>query len=201
MIAGNEPITLIEYVPKLVANNRIKQEEGIRLWQEFSKQINVSSPSFKNKNHWEITSLGWVGFIPFSESLGFYLAPKVPLKNLFGMWEYAYKLNIFENNSDLYQSKSLQQFYEQLANVLAKQTLNRGRKGFYRTYISREERLSVIRGKLDLRKNVNKPWEPYLQCHFQENTADVVENQILAWTLYSILRSGFCSERVLPMIR
>ena len=168
----------------------------------FSKQINVSPPSFKNNNQWELTSLGFVGFIPFSESLSFYLEPKVPLKNFFGMWEYAYKLRIFENYSDLYQSKSLQEFYEQLANVLAKQIFNRGRKGFCQDIYSREERLSVIRGKLDLRKNVNKPWEPCIHiANFRRIQQMLKKNQILAWTLYSILRSGFCSERVLPFIR
>ncbi len=196
-----EPIILKEYVPKRIPASRISEEAGKRLWQEFGEKINIAEPSFKNDDHWELTSQGWVGFIPFSEDLSFHLKPKIPLENLFGMWEYAYRLKSFQFLPDLYQCESLQQFYEQLASVLAKRILDRSRKGYYRAYISRTEELSYLRGKLDLHHIMNKPWEPRPRCYYQENTADVEENQILAWTLYAILRSGFCSERVLPVIR
>jgi 5-methylcytosine-specific restriction enzyme subunit McrC len=44
-------------------------------------------------------------------------------------------------------------------------------------------------------------WEPEVHCRFEEHTADIEENQILAWTLLVIIRSGLCTERVLPMVR
>ena len=201
MISRFAPIELEEYELARIPASRINQEEGKRLWQRFGDKISVSAPSFKNDDHWELVSQGWVGFIPFSEDLSFYLKAKVPLRNLFGMWEYAYRLKSYEILPDIYQCQNLQEFYEMLANILAKRILDRGRKGYYRTYIGRTEDLSYLKGKLDLHQMMNKPWEPRPRCHFQENTADVEENQILAWTLYAILRSGFCSERVLPTIR
>jgi len=201
MKANAEPLTLKEYVPFRVPASRISKEEGKRLWQDFGEKISVSEPSFKNDDQWELTSQGWVGFIPFTDQLGFYLKPKIPLQNLFGMWEYAYRLKSFLFLPDLYQCESLQQFYEQLANVLSKRILDRSRKGYYRAYISRTEDLSYLRGKLDIHQIINRPWEPRPRCNYQENTADVEENQILAWTLYAILRSGFCTERVLPVLR
>jgi 5-methylcytosine-specific restriction enzyme subunit McrC len=201
MKTKSEPISLREYVLACLPASRISKEEGIRLSQEFGEKINVSAPSVLNDDQWELTSQGWVGFIPFSEDLSFFLEPKVPLKNLFGMWEYAYRLKSFQILSDLYLCESLQQFYEQLASVLARRILDRSRKGYYRAYISRTEDLSYLRGRLDLNQMKMKPWEPRPRCNYQENTADVEENQILAWTLYSILRSGFCTERVLPIIR
>lgn len=201
MKVNGEPITLREYVPKLVPASKISKEAGKQLWSQFGDRITVIEPSFKNDDQWELTSQGWVGFIPVSDELSFYLEPKVPLMNLFGMWEYAYRLKSFHFLSDIYQSKDLREFYEQLANILAKRILDRSRKGFYRAYIFRTEDLSYLRGRMDLHQIMNKPWEPRPRCNYQENTADIEENQILAWTLYIVLRSGFCSERVSPIIR
>ena len=45
------------------------------------------------------------------------------------------------------------------------------------------------------------PWDVQLRCHFQEHTGDIEDNQILAWTLHTIARTGLCSERVLPAVR
>ena len=201
MNLSSASIVLSEYMPVRIPAACISKEQGKRLWQEFGDKINVSEPSFRNDDQWELTSQGWVGFIPFTEQLSFFLEPKIPLKNLFGMWEYAYRLKSLNILEELFSCETLQQFYEQLANVLTKRILDRGRKGFHREYISRSEDLSFLRGRMDLRRMMNKPWEPRPRCDFQENTADNEDNQILAWTLYAILRSGYCSEKVLPVIR
>lgn len=195
------PITLMEYQPVRIPASRMTVEQGERLWREFGEKIGVSEPSFKTGGCWELISLGWIGFIPFSDDLSFHLKPKVPLKNLLGMWEYAYRLNQFLILPNLYQCASLQEFYEQLASTLSKCILDRSRKGYYRAYISKAEDLSCLRGKLDIRQMVNRPWTVRPHCHYQENTADIEENQILTWTLQAILKSGFCTERVLPLIR
>ena len=196
-----EPITLKEYIPTRIPKSQIPPETGFQLWDKFKSKISVEVPGFKTEEKWELTSLGWVGFLPFSDTLSFYLEPKIPLKNLFGMWEYAYRLKSFEFLQNLYESETLQDFYEQLANVLAKRIIERGRKGYYRTYISKTDDLSFIRGKVDIPRMINKPWEARPRCSFQENTADVSDNQILSWTLNLILRSGYCSEKVLPFLR
>ena len=201
MLDLSEPISLIEYVPKFLPKDRIEDSDGQRLWQNFHQFISVDSPSFKNENHWELTSQGVVGFIPVSEKLRIYIAPKVPLKNLFGMWEYAYRLKSFHILSELFESDSLQEFYSQLANILAKRVYDRSRKGYYRAYIPKTEDLSFIKGKLDINRMITSPWIIKPRCSYQENTADVEENQILCWTLHAILRSGFCNSNTLPTIR
>ena len=149
-----------------------------------------------------MTSLGWVGFLPFSDELNFYLKPKVALHNLFGMWEYAYRLKSIYFLPNLFQCQTLQEFYEQLANILAKRVIDRGRKGYYRAYISRTEDLSYIRGKLDVNRMINRPWVVQPRCNYQENTSDVTENQLLTWTLNTILKSGYCkTDQALSTIR
>jgi 5-methylcytosine-specific restriction enzyme subunit McrC len=52
--------------------------------------------------------------------------------------EYAYRLNIIFPKG-LVDSNSLQESYERLAAILAKKTLERGKKGFYRTYLDKTD--------------------------------------------------------------
>ena len=197
----NGPIQLIEYKKLQLPRDRISVQDGEKLWRKFGKQIAVESPSFMNDFHWEMTSQGFVGFIPVSDDLNISIQPKTSIKNLFGMWEYAYRLRSIKFLGDLFEADSLQEFYSQLANILAKRIIDRSRKGYYRAYIPRTQDLSYLKGKLDLRRMISTPWIVEPRCSFQEHTADVDENQILAWTLYAILRSGFCSDRVLPSVR
>ena len=135
-----------------------------------------------------------------SDDLHLRLKPKVPIANLFRMLEYAYKLKIHLADG-LVDCASLEEFYERLAHILARRVLDRGRKGFYRTYVSESDRLPYVRGQLDTRRLITRPWDAHLQCPYEEHTGDIVENQILAWTLQRIARSGLCTERVLPTVR
>ncbi len=117
------------------------------------------------------------------------------------MFEYAYRLNSFDFGHGLISTQSLQEVYEQLASVLARRILDRSRKGLYRAYLPEDQRLAYIRGRFDVPASVRRPWDANLRCHYHEHTADVEENQILAWTLWRIVRSGYCRERVLPVVR
>ena len=201
MIPDSNVVNLFEYVPVRLPANRISSETGQLLWQKYDGKILVAEPSFRTDHQWELTSLGWVGFIPFSDELSLHLKSKVPLQNLFGMWEYAYRLNSFHILPELFHCESMQEFYGQLASILAKRIIDRGRKGYYRTYLPKTEDLSYLKGRLDINRIITKPWEPRPKCHYQENSVDIDDNQILAWTLFTILHSGYCPESVLPTIR
>ena len=201
MIVKPEPLSLVEYEKHLQPKSRISDTDGERLWNKFGSKITVEQPSFKNNQHWELTSQGYVGFIPVSEDLSLSIAPKVPIKNLFGMWEYAYRLQNIKFLGDIYKAGSLQEFYSQLASIFAKRIIDRSIKGYYRAYLSKVDDLSYLKGRLDLNRMVSTPWIVRPRCSFQEHTADIEDNKILAWTLYAILRSGFCHERVLSSIR
>ena len=147
-----------------------------------------------------LTPQGWVGYIVLTDDLHLRLKPKVPIANLFRMLEYAYKLKIHLADG-LADCASLEEFYERLAHILARRVLDRGRKGFYRTYVSESDRLPYVRGQLDTRRLITRPWDAHLHCPYEEHTGDIAENQILAWTLQRIARSGLCSRRVLPTVR
>ncbi len=194
-------IELTEYVPTKFPRNKLTETIAEALWRNYSNQITVDFPSPKTDEQWQLTGQGWIGHIPLTRELSIVLSPKVELGNLFRMLEYAYNLKGFRFLEGLIEAESLVEFYERLANVLAKRILDRGKKGFYRTYLSQNENLPYLCGRLDIQRVMRAPWDVKLTCHYHEHTADIEENQILVWTLATILRSGLCTERVLPFVR
>ncbi len=199
-MAEERVIELKEYEQRQLPGRALAEAEGEALWRRYGDQVAVDFPTPKTRHQWQLTSRGWVGFIPLTPELGISLTPKVPLGNLFRMLEVAYKLD-FLTPEGLTDSGSLQEFYERLANILAKRVLDRARRGLYRAYLPDADILPYVRGSLDLSRRLRRPWAVTLPCNFEEHTADLEENQILAWTLLRIARSGACTERVLPTVR
>ncbi len=198
-MASLQTIELTEYQPASFPAEAISPEIGQALWEKYGQQVEVQEPSFKTGGRWRLTAQGWVGHIPLTPTFHLALKPKIELSNLFRMWEYAYRLNSFKLLEGLIACQSLPEFYERLAHVLARRVLERGRKGFYRAYLAETDRLPYLRGRLAVQPAL--PGQVKLVCHFEEHTADVADNGILAWTLDRIARSGLCSERVLPSVR
>ena len=141
-----------------------------------------------------------MGYIPIDEAVRIFIKPRVKLSNLFRMLEYAYKLP-FLATGDMVGAQSLQEFYERLAKIVALRVLDRCRKGLYREYAARSNRLPFLRGKVALESMLCSPGEITLDCRYHENTADIEDNQILAWTLCCIARSGLCCEDVAQPVR
>ena len=194
-------IELIEYQPRSVALSDMSQDEGRLLWEKYKRQVEIDEPGFKTGPGWRLTAQGWVGYIPLSRDLGIRLLPKVVLGNVFRMLEYAFRLENFWFLDGLIDCQSLEDFYERLANVLAKRILDRARRGYYRAYLGQSDHLPFVRGRLDMGHVLRAPWSPKPFCQFEEHTADIEENQILTWTLWRITQGGICSERVLPTVR
>ena len=123
------------------------------------------------------------------------LQPKVPIANVFRMLEYAYRLDAFRGPEDVVGARTMQEIYESLARVLARRVRDRGRKGLHRIYVGREERLGVVRGRLDLRRLPRRGPDPRLHCLFEEHTSDHDDNRILLDALDRVLRSGICRDQ------
>jgi len=193
-------IPLTEYQAARFAPAEIPAAVGETLLRHYPRQVDVDFPTPKTEGQWQLRSLGWVGHIPVTPELHLALQPKVPLANIFRMLEVAYRLD-FKILKGLTGCQSLAEFYERLAHILARRVLDRGRQGFYRTYLSQTDTLPYVRGRLDMPQAIRSPLQTYPTCHYHEHTADIADNQILAWTLWRIARSGVCTERVLPTIR
>lgn len=201
MTGGLHIIDLREYRQESLPANALTDAVAALIDEKYGAQVAIEPPTFRNQHQWRLTAQGWVGYIPLTPEMAFRLNPKAPLRNLFGMWEYAYRLKSFRFLDDLTAVQSLEEFYEQLANILSRRVLDRARKGFHRSYIPRYDQLPYVRGRIDAYQAARSPWDVHLPCHFEEHTADIDDNRILAYTLWRITRSGVCSERVLPTVR
>jgi 5-methylcytosine-specific restriction enzyme subunit McrC len=200
-VTSPQIIELTEYVPKLLGRTLLPDAVGEMLWHDYETQVSVDFPSPKTGDRWRLTAQGWVGYIPLTPDFHIILRPKVKVANLLRMLEYAYQLKSFRFLSGLVDCQTLLEFYERLADILARRILNRGRQGFYCAYIPKTEHLPYVRGRVDVRQMITRPWDTKIQCYYEEHTADVEENQILAWTLWCIARSGLCTERLMPTVR
>ncbi|WP_231867041.1 McrC family protein [Anabaena sp. 4-3] len=194
-------IQLTEYQAKYFDRDEIPVEAGIKLYEKYPAQVDVGFPNYRTRDQWCLKAKGWVGYIPLSSEIVININPKVSIKNLFGMLEYAYNLKSFRFLEGEVHCDSLAGFYNNLAYILAQKILERCRKGLYRAYVPKTEQLTYVRGKLNVQRIIQKPWEVKLNCHYEENTADIAENQILAWTLSIISHSGFCFENVSAIVR
>lgn len=194
-------IELVEYRPTTLPAGRLSEQQGEALHREFGDRVAVEFPSPKTRGQWQLTSLGWVGHIPLGPDLRLALLPRTPLANLFRMWEYAYDLEAHRFFDGLVPSGSIDESFEQLAALLARRVLARVRKGLYREYVPEWDRLPYVRGRLDVPAAACRPWDPRVPCAFEDHTADIDDNRILAWTLDRVLRSGLCGERTLPAVR
>lgn len=183
--------------------SEIPRELGKLLWRKYRNYIEIDPPSFKNDDRWGIKNKGWVGRILLDRWFEINLSPRFDIENVFAMLEYAYDIDSkrFKFTDGLANCSRLDEFYEIIANTLAKNILDRGRRGFYRAYKHESSQLPYIRGRLDINNTILRPWEIKPQCNYEEHTFDVIENQILLWTIQRILHSGLCTERSLPQIR
>jgi 5-methylcytosine-specific restriction enzyme subunit McrC len=169
-------LEITEYQPHFFSREEISEEVGIILYEKYQSQVNVEFPSPKTRNQWKLTANGYVGYIPLNADLALKINPKVPIKNLFGMLEYAYNLKSFKFLEGLMNCESLEDFYNHLAYVLADKIIERCRKGLYRTYVPKTEQFAYVRGRLNVQQIIKKPWNVKLQCAYQEHTADIIFN-------------------------
>lgn len=193
-------IQLVEYGRRKLPKNALSKEEALCLHEVYGKQISVEWPTPKNNDQWELRPADSVGTIRVSPDLMVTIVPKVGLSNLFRMLEYAHDLAKFENKH-LVNASSINDLFESLATILAERVLRRARRGFYRDYIGREEELPYVRGQVNVEEILRRPNRVVaLPCRYEEHTADVEENQILAFTLQLVARSACLTPRTRPLV-
>jgi 5-methylcytosine-specific restriction enzyme subunit McrC len=194
-----KPIELTEYSSVVVPEKEISKEAGVLIRKNYKKYINIEFPNFY-ENNWRLSAEGWVGRILLPSEMEIVVQPKVSISNIFGMLEYAYRLKEFKILEGLTNCRYLDEFYESFAKILAGKIMDRGRKGFFRSYEKRNTVLPYLRGRLDMKRTILKPWEVKPECCYDEFTLDIEDNQILIWTLQRILCSGLCTDRSLLQV-
>ncbi len=194
-------INLIEYQSKLYRRNQITQQDIVIIKKQYSSKVKISLEDTKQGDCWKFTSQGWVGYIPISSNLAIRIMPKVVIANLLGMLEYAYNFKNFRFLDGVTNCETLEDFYNRLVELLCNKILIRCRQGLYQNYLTETRDLTYVRGKLDIKQTIKKPWDIKLTCTYDRQTTDIPENQILLWTLYLISRQSFCKVSVQPLVR
>ena len=90
----------------------------------------------------------------------------------------------------LYNASTVRDFVAQLAFVLSERVLKRVRQGLYKTYREEYDSFSFVRGRIDMVAFCCTAVKSRIPCYSEDHTIDVEDNQIIAWTLHSVMRSA-----------
>lgn len=195
------PITLKEYTPVTLDSNDLPPDVGDKLWEEYGSKIDVEFPTRATQGQWVLTNQGYGGHIRINPQWSFELEPKTSVQTILGMLEYAYNLESFEFLDGLYDADSLTDYFDEIANTLAKNVISRQQKGLYKNYVEREEQMGAVKGSIDFNKTAREPWKAKPHVRHREITVDIEDNQILLWTLQKILSSDAPSASTLQTVR
>jgi 5-methylcytosine-specific restriction enzyme subunit McrC len=179
-------VEVTELKRTLLPFDELTAGEGRTLWTNFSKWVDVTFPSPATEWNWELFSNGAVGYLPLGDRF-LTIRPRVPIESIFQMWERAENVRLDRPPGDV-ALETVEDLLEWIGSQLGKGVLHRLGRGLYRTYIDIADELSVVRGRIDLRSTLRRPWRVLLPCEFQELTADIPDNQIL---LAGLVASSF----------
>lgn len=111
------------------------------------------------------------------------------IKNIYYMLSYAFQV-LKQSNYENIASEEFEAAQDLFAAILAKGVAQQLKQGLYREYITKQETLSVMRGKLDMPGTIQNriQREQKLTCEFDELSEDNLYNQILKTTMHYLIR-------------
>jgi len=187
-------IELVENKPRALPPGSLTDAQIQLLVRVYAAQVTVTPPSFLTDGNWLLQNNGWVGYIPLGGDIGLSLVPKVPIANVLRMLEVAWDLTRLKLPKGTFDARTLVEFYERMAMIFAQRVSDRCVRGIYRSYVEEKDELVAVRGRVQVSEAVAHPLRVRLPCRYEEFTADVDDNRILAFALQCIRRSGLCME-------
>jgi 5-methylcytosine-specific restriction enzyme subunit McrC len=101
------------------------------------------------------------------------------------MLTYAYDLADFYDHAEY---ESIQELFEYLIEIFQKKILKLAKQGLFANYVQFNESLSYLKGRLDLPTHLKNAWRrDKLDCEYNEFSVDILENQIIRFTLDKLL--------------
>ena len=119
------------------------------------------------------------------------------IKNIYYMLSYAFQI-LKQSNYDEVASEKFDNAQDLFAAILNKGIAQQLKQGLYREYITKNETLSVMRGKLDMPETIRNriQHKQKLACEFDELSENNLLNQILRTTIhYLLIDDGVDFER------
>ena len=114
------------------------------------------------------------------------------IKNIYYMLSYAFQ-ELRQNNYAEIASEKFDEIYELFTEILIRAISFQLKQGLHREYISQNENLSTIRGKISINGTIRKKIQRSnrVSCDYDELTEDNIFNQILVTTTNQLIR---CKE-------
>ena len=126
----------------------------------------------------------------------------IPIKNLFYMLCYAW--NVLSIKDDLIVGlDDYDNAYNLLGRVFSYGIGKLIRSGFHRSYIEQKEELSGLRGKINVQESINRlsVQKKRLVCNYDEYSSNDIFNQILNYTIASLLRNSQLDSSVKRILK
>lgn len=119
------------------------------------------------------------------------------IKNIYYMLSYAFKA-LQQNNYEEIESENFENIYDLFAEIIHKGVNRQLKQGLYKEYITQQEDLPTIRGKIVLRDSIHNKIQrkQLMACEYDELSEDNLFNQILkAATILLIKEVAVKKER------
>lgn len=112
------------------------------------------------------------------------------IKNIYYMLTYAFK-NLEQKNYEEIEAEEFEAIQDLFSVILAKGISQQLKQGLYREYLTKNENLSVMRGKLDFYGTIRNQMQKkmLLSCEYDELSENNIFNQILKTTVVVLLRN------------
>lgn len=191
-------IKLSQNKPVRLAADELKPAAVTLLRRHYAEQVKLERAAPQTHGQWQLTVREWAGVIPLSQAL-LELQPELVPANPWRLITDLYGATPgLEENLEV--ATSWLDLYNRLASYLARKVVERARQGLHRGYVEQSDRLPYVRGQVDIRQVLQRPWQARFESHYEEHTPDIADNQILSWTLHLVARSGLCDERSLAPV-
>lgn len=196
-----QEIRVPEWGEILVPADALEETNVERLWRNHSDAIEVEVPSAKTGGFWALEAKGVVGQIPVSDKTTIVIEPKVSIASVLQMMETAGELQNAEFLEGLYEAEGVEELLDLSAQLCARETLRLLRRGLFKDYRRQTGSSENIRGTLDLRQAVTKPWKTKKKVEYSELTVDVLENRAVLWALQTVRHNPRLSEDTRRLVR
>lgn len=123
------------------------------------------------------------------------------IKNIYYMLSYAFQI-LKQSNYDEVASEKFDNAQDLFAAILSKGIGQQLKQGLYREYVTKNENLSVMRGKLDMPNTIRNRIQrkQKLACEFDELSENNLFNQILKTAIrYLLSNDGVDGERKIAL--
>ena len=116
------------------------------------------------------------------------------IKNIYYMLTYAFQV-LKQSNYDEVEAEEFEHIQDLFAAILAKGVAQQLKQGLYREYVTKQDTLTVLRGKLNLPETMRNRIQnkQKLSCEFDELSENNLMNQILKTTMVLLYRDDSVS--------